>query len=232
MGPDGKLGLATKSGILLLDDKGAVTRQAPATEPRQFTFDALGRIVVFQKSVILRETDRGMQRLALTAATTGGPKLLQDISAGAPLSTGEYIVADKDLKASYRFNASGQFQASFQTGRVIRVAVSLTDRVALLDTDYHGVVVADRMGQVLARIPEKGSGYEMDSPSDVAFDMFENVYVLDRSRVFIFAPGGNLLVTFTPDPSSAFKKGQALALDAAARLYVYDDSLERVLIYQ
>jgi outer membrane protein assembly factor BamD (BamD/ComL family) len=232
VGPDGKLGLATKNGILVLDDRGAVTRQAPATEPRQFAFDALGHIVVFQKSVILRETDRGMQRLALTAATSGGPKLLQDISAGAPLSTGEYVIADKNLRASYRFNAGGQFLAAFATGRITRVAVSLTDRVALLDTDYHGVVIADQKGKVLARVPEKGAGYEMDSPSDVAFDMFDNVYVLDRSQVFVFAPGGQPLVTFTPDASSAFKNGQALALDAAARLYVYDDALGRVLIYQ
>jgi hypothetical protein len=189
-------------------------------------------VIIFQKAVILHETDRGMQRFALTAATSGGPKLLQDISGGGTLSTGEFIVADRDLKAAYRFTASGQFLKAFASGRITHVAVSLADDVALLDTDQKEVVVADRTGKVLMRIPRNGSGYQLDSPADVAFDMFENVYVLDREKVLVFAPGGKLLVTFTPDPSSAFKNGQALALDDAARLYVYDDSLGRVLIYQ
>jgi TolA-binding protein len=232
VGPDGKLGLATKAGILMLDDRGAVTRTAPATDPRQFGFDPRGRVVVFEKSVILHETDRGMQRFALTASTSGGPKLLQDISAGGMLSTGEFIVADRDLRGVYEFTASAQFLKAFASGRTSRVAVSLSDHVALLDSDQKDVDVTDRTGKVLSRIPQRGAGYEMNSPSDVAFDMFENVYVLDRDKIFVFAPGGKLLVTFTPDASSAFKNGQALALDQAARLYVYDDSLGRVLIYQ
>ncbi len=232
MGPDGKLGLATRAGILILDDKGAVSRQAPATEPRQFVFDSRGRIIVFERTIILRETDRGMQRLALTANTTGGPKLLQDISAGGALSTGEFVVADHDLRGAYRFNASGQFLAAFASGRIGRVSVSLSDEVALLDTDQKGVSVTDRTGKVLWRVSQRGTGYEMSSPSDVCFDMFDDVYVLDRDKVLVFAPGGKLLVSFTPDASSAFKNGQALALDQAARLYVYDDSLGRVLIYQ
>jgi TolA-binding protein len=232
IGPDGKLGLATRGGILMLDDRGAVTRTAPATEPKEFGFDERGRVIIFQRSVILHETDRGMQRFALTAATSGGPKLLQDISAGGTLSNGEFIVADRDLRAAYRFSASGQFLKAFSSGRISRIFVSLADDVAVLDSDQKEVEVTDRLGNVRTRIPRSGTGYQFEAPSDVAFDMFENVYVLDRTQVFVFAPGGRLLVTFTPDPSSAFKKGQALALDSAARLYVYDDSLGRVLIYQ
>jgi TolA-binding protein len=232
LGPDGKLGLATRAGILMLDDKGSVTRTAPASEPRQFTFDPRGRVVVFERGVVLRETDKGMQRFAMTANTSGGPKLLQDVSGGAPLSTGEYIVADRGLRGVYRFNAAGQFLAAFASGRVTRVAVSLSDQVAMLDTDSRSVVVADRTGKTIVSIPQKTAGYEMSSPSDVAFDMFENVYVLDRERVLVFSPNGKLLVVFTPDATSAFKNGQSLALDPAARLYVYDEALGRVLIYQ
>ena len=106
------------------------------------------------------------------------------------------------------------------------------DEVALLDGDAKGVTWSDRTGKVLARIPAKGTGYVLDSPADLAFDMFQHLYVLDRSQVVIFAPGGRHVATFTPDAQSGFKSGAAMALDQAARLYIYDDSQARVLIYQ
>jgi TolA-binding protein len=233
LGPDGRLGIATRGGILLLDDKGAVTRQAPATEPRQFSFDRRGLVTIFERSVLMRETDRGMQRMVLTAATPAGPKILEEITAGAPLTTtGEYVVADRNLRGVFKFNAAGQFVAAFASGRVSRLAVSSTDNVAMLDTDSKSIVVADRAGKTLVTIPQRGSGYEIGSPADVRFDMFENVYVLDKERVLVFGANGRLLTIVTPDASGAFKNGQSLTLDSAARLYVYDEGLGRVLIYQ
>ena len=69
LAPDGKLAVATRAGILVLDEKGAISRQAPSNEPRQLQFDRQNRLTIVQRSVILRETERGMQRVALTAAT-------------------------------------------------------------------------------------------------------------------------------------------------------------------
>ena len=233
LGADGKLGIATRGGILLLDDKGAVSRQAPATDPRQFSFDRRGLATIFERGVMMRETDKGMQRMVLTAATPSGPKILEEITAGAPLrTTGEYVVADRNLRGVFRFNSTGQFVAAFASGRVSRLAVSLSDNVAMLDSDSKSIVVADHAGKTLVTIPQKGTGYEMGSPEDVRFDMFENIYVLDKDRVLVFSANGRLLTTVTPDPSGAFKNGQSLTLDSAARLYVYDESLGRVLIYQ
>jgi outer membrane protein assembly factor BamD (BamD/ComL family) len=233
LGPDGRLGIATRAGILLLDDKGAVTRQAPATDPRQFTFDRKGLVTIFERGVLMRETDKGMQRMVLTAATPAGPKILEEISAGAPLTTtGEYVVADRGLRGVYRFNGAGQFVAAFASGRVSKIAVSLSDQVAMIDSDTKSVIVADHAGKTLLTIPQKGTGYEMGSPADIGFDMFEDVYVLDKERVLVFGPNGKLLTIVTPDPSGAFKNGQSLTLDSAARLYVYDEALGRVLIYQ
>ncbi len=230
--PDGKLAVATRAGVLVLDEKGGIARQAPSSEPRQLQFDARNQLTIVQRSVVLRENEKGMQRLALTAATSGGPRLLQDISAGALLSTGELVVADRDLRAAYRFNASGQYLAAFGTGRINRLALSHTDRVAALDADTHGITLSDRTGKVLARIPAKATGYELTAPTDLAFDVFEHVYVLDRTRVLIFASDGRLVATFSPDAASGFRGGAALALDAAARLYVYDEATGRVVIYQ
>jgi outer membrane protein assembly factor BamD (BamD/ComL family) len=232
LAPDGKLGVATRSGILVLDEKGAIIRQAPSSEPRQLQFDAQNRLTIIQRSVVLRESEKGMQRVTLTAATSGGPRLLQDISAGALLSTGELVVADRDLRAAYRFTASGQYLAACGSGRITRLALSQMDRLAALDSDTRGITLSDRSGKVMARIPAKGTGYELAAPTDLAFDVFEHLYVLDRTHVVIFAPDGRLLATFTPDVASGFRSGAALALDPAARLYIYDEPTGRVLIYQ
>jgi TolA-binding protein len=232
LSPDGKVGVASRAGVIVLDEKGAITRQAPATEPRQIDFDPRGRLMVVQKTVVSRETEKGLQRLALTAISSAGPKLLQEISAGARLSTGDLIIADREARIVGRFDVTGKFLNNFASGRITRVAVGAADEVALLDGDAKGVTWADRTGKVLARIPAKGTGYVLDSPVDLAFDMFQHLYVLDRSQVVIFAPGGRHIATFTPDAQSGFKSGAAMALDEAARLYIYDDSQARILIYQ
>jgi len=102
----------------------------------------------------------------------------------------------------------------------------------MLDTDSKSIIVADHAGKTLVTIPQRGTGYEIGAPADVRFDMFENVYVLDKERVLVFGANGKLLTVVTPDASGAFKNGQSLTLDSAARLYVYDEGLGRVLIYQ
>jgi hypothetical protein len=94
------------------------------------------------------------------------------------------------------------------------------------------VIVTDHTGKTLTTIAQRGTGYEMSAPADVGLDMFDDVYVLDKERVLVFGPSGRLLTVVTPEASGAFKNGQSLTLDSAARLYVYDESLGRVLIYQ
>jgi TolA-binding protein len=230
--PDGKLAVASRAGILVLDDKGTIVRQAPAAEPRQISVDPRGRMLIVQRTVVTRETDKGLQRLALTAGTTGGPRLLQDISAGTVLSTGDLIVADRGLRTAYRFSGTGQTLAAFAAGRIMRLASSDVDHVAALDGDNKAITVSDRAGKVLQKIIARGTGYVLDSPADIAFDPFEHIYVLLRDRVVVFSPDGQLLATFTPDAANAFRSARALALDPAGRLYIYDEAQGRVVIFQ
>ena len=232
LAPDGKLGVATRSGILVIDDKGAISRQTAAADARQVSFDDRGRLFVVQKTIIGREGDKGMQRLALTASSSAGPKLLQDITAGVRLSTGELLIADREARLVARFDPTGKSLGRFAAGRISRMAVGRSDEVALLDGETKSVIWTDRTGKVLAKIPAKGPGYALEAPADLAFDVFQHLYVLDKTQVVVFAPGGRPVATFTPDAQSAFKTGSALALDGAARLYIYDDAQGRVLVYQ
>ena len=232
LAPDGKLGVATRTGFFMIDQKGAISRQTSVTDARQITFDDRGRMFLVQKSMVGRETDKGMARLALTASSSAGPKLLQDLTAGTRLSTGDLLVADREARIVSRFDVTGKWLGGFATGRITRMAVGRSDEVALLDSDSKSIIWADRTGKPLTKIPARGAGYLLESPTDLAFDMFQHLYVLDKTQVVVFAPSGRLVAVFTPDAQSAFRSGTALALDNAARLYVYDDAQERVIVYQ
>jgi hypothetical protein len=119
---------------------------------------------------------------------------------------------------------------------VERLALSQLDDVAAIDREAKTVVIFDRDGKQLSRIPPKGAGYDLESPVDLAFDSFGHLYVLDRGRssVFVFGPKNRLITTITvPEKApGAFPRAQAFALDRAGRLYIYDDRVQRVQVYQ
>jgi hypothetical protein len=89
---------------------------------------------------------------------------------------------------------------------------------------------------VLSKIPQKGAGYELDNPVDVAFDVFGHLYVLDRGKasVLVFGPKNRLVTTVTiPEKSpGAFQKAQAFGIDAAGRLFIFDERAQRIQVYQ
>ena len=60
--------------------------------------------------------------------------------------------------------------------------------------------------------------------------------MLDRGKasIFVFGPKGRLITTITipeKDPG-AFQKAEAFSVDAAGRLYVFDDRSQRLQVYQ
>jgi hypothetical protein len=60
--------------------------------------------------------------------------------------------------------------------------------------------------------------------------------VLDRGRssVFVFGPRNRLITTFTLEEKApgAFTKARALGIDAAGRLYIFDEKAKRIGVYQ
>ena len=71
---------------------------------------------------------------------------------------------------------------------------------------------------------------------DLAFDALDHLYVLDRGRssVFVFGADNKLVSTLTlPDKSpGALNRGEAIGVDVAGRLYVFDDRSRRIQVYQ
>lgn len=235
-GPDGSLFVTSKTGVLALSLKGATLRSMSAIDPRAIFVDAQGRVLAAQKALLVQEAAPAPLMLTLTVPREGGPaKVLEDIAAVAVLSTGERLVADRDQRAVFRFDAAGKYLGPFAPIRASRITLGPVEQIALLDRDNKSVAVFDRAGKAISRIAARSTGYELSSPTDVAFDVLGHLYILDGTQVLVFAPDGKLVATFAGgDKTSvgALREGTALALDQAARMYIYDARAERVQIYQ
>jgi TolA-binding protein len=234
-GPDGSLFVTSRTGVLALDQKGTTLRSIAAVEPRALFVDHQGRVLAAQKALLVQEGAPVPVMQTLTVPREGQAKVLDDISAVAVLSSGERLVADRGQRGVFRFDTAGKYLGSFSSVRASRIALGPGEQVALLDRDTKSVTRLDRTGKALSRIAAKAAGYELMNPADVAFDVLGHLYVLDAAQVHVFAADGALVATFAGGEKTAagtLREGTALALDEAARMYIYDERAERVQIYQ
>jgi hypothetical protein len=222
--------------VIGVNQNGTPVRSVSAVDPRAIFVDAQGRVLAAQKALLVQEAAPAPAMLTLTVPRDGGPaKVLDDISAVAVLTSGERLVADRGQRGVFRFDATGKYLGAFSSIRASRIALGPGEQVALLDRDSKTVALLDRTGKALSRISAKAAGYELMNPTDVAFDVLGHVYVLDAAQVHVFAAGGALVATFAGGEKTAagtLREGTALALDEAARMYIYDERAERVQIYQ
>lgn len=230
----GHLFAAGKNGVLQFDPNGKGLPGVSAAEPKAIVFDVAGKPVVFSRGGYINAA--GQPFGLAVPKNDGTPKPLEDIAAGLVTPFGEVIVADKDLRAIGRFTAAGKHVAPFAPVNASRLVMDPTGRVAALEADSAGVAILEADGRPKQRIPAKGQGYQFDKPVDLAVDPFGHLYVLDRNlaTVFVFTQSGQLVtkVTIPEREPGAFRRAAAMALDAAGRLYVFDDEAEKVQIYQ
>ena len=226
--------IAAKAGVGVLDSKGAAVRTVAAPEPRALFFNASGRVMTLHEEGGLR--DDGKPPIVLSTTTADGKLKPLKLESGVSLSNGDLIVADRDVKTLFRFSADGKPKGEFARQLPVRrLAVSELDEVAALDTDARTITILSRDGKVVTRVAERGTGYQLRQPVDVAFDRLGHLYVLDRAMVLVFAPQASKLVTtFAPPEKSpgTFGSPEALALDSAARLYVFDGRSDTVQVYR
>jgi hypothetical protein len=59
------------------------------------------------------------------------------------------------------------------------------------------------------------------------------LYVLERDSVLVFTPAGEFLSVFAPGAAAAgaFRMAVAFHVDAAGRLYIYDEDSERLQVF-
>jgi TolA-binding protein len=231
--PANQLLLGHKLGISVFDVKGKLARTITIDEPSAFFIDERGRIISARKNVLSVERS---ETVSITIPGTDKPKAVEEMPSGVAMSSGVRLMSDRKGKQVIRLTPTGAFVGKFAGVDAERIALNHLDDVAMIDRETKSVVIVDRDGKALGKIPQKGTGYEFDNPVDLTFDAFGNLYVLDRGRasVFVFGPKNRLVTTVTiPEKSpGAFPRASAFALDKAGRLYIFDDRAQAIQVYQ
>lgn len=236
VGSDGTVYAATRNSVLLFDAAGKTAPALPANDARAILFDASGRTIVVCRDAIVSP---GAGAVGLSVPKQdGSPRALDDIYSAVLTSTGDVLVVDKNARNIARFSSAGRHVAPFAPVFADRLAIDATDRVVSLDEDGTGITLIEHDGRVRVKIPPRGQGYEFDKPVGVAVDPFGHVYVLDRNKatLFVFTQAQQpQLVTAFSIPQKApghFRKAVCFALDAAGRVYLYDEDAEKIQVYQ
>ena len=223
----------TAGNVVYATDRGVSSlarglRLPRVDRPRGLAVDGGGNVAVISRGRLERDTGP-----ALVAAVPDDGELqpLTEIDAAVELSSGEWLVADRDQNAVLRFR-DGAYVNRYAAVRARRLAVDSEDRIAMLDDDERLSVYAD--GREIAQIPMRNAAYRIDNPVDVAFDALGHLYLLDREGIYVFGRNLRLLRTFTRDTFATlpFDRATALAVDAYGRLFVADDRDDRIYVMQ
>jgi TolA-binding protein len=238
---DGTIYFSNSAGVGLVTPATPATLRPPAgTRPRGVTVDSMGRLVVFEVGLLRPQTG---PVVSLSAPRPGGaPRPLEKMDGVVAMAGGDWVVADEDERSLLRFDRAGKAKGAFALGRMLRLAINTFDEVAGIDRETKAVAIFDAGGKVLTRIPARGQGCLLENPTDLKFDEFGHLYVLDREAVCVFdVPAGatatappKLLTRFSePEKSTTgFRRATAFTVDAAGRLFIADERAERVLAYR
>ncbi len=236
IGANGHLYASNKDAVLVFDLAGKPAGTMAASDARAIAFDRSGNpTFVCREGVVGQD---GALRALSVPKQDGTPRTLGDITSGVVTSMGDLLVVDSNAKNIARFAHAGKFAAPFAPVFPFRLAVDVTDRVVSLDESGNGLSLLEHDGRPRATVPPRGQGYEFDRPMDLAVDPLGHIYVLDRNKatVFVFAQGPQprLLSAFSIPAKSpgSFRKAVCFALDSAGRLYIYDDDVEKIQVYQ
>jgi outer membrane protein assembly factor BamD (BamD/ComL family) len=232
----GWLYAATPDAVVVFDLAGKPEPNLTGRDVRAIAFDRANRPVLICREAVVSPA---ISNRPLSVKKPDGTfRVLNDVASGVLTSGGDLLVVDSNLKNIGRFSPTGSYLGPFAQVFSDRLAIDVTGRVASIDQDGSGVSILDHEGQKKPQILSRGKAYEFKRPMDIAFDSLGHVYVLDRNAatVWIFAqsPQPQLLASFSIPPKSpgVFRGAVCLAIDSAGRLYIYDDGVEKIQVYQ
>jgi len=232
-----RLLLGHKNGVAIFDPKaGALKGSVTGNEPSAFFVDERNRVILARNDVLIADRAES-QTISTPQQEPGKTRPVEEIPSVVALSSGQRIIMDRKAKNLIRVGVDGRYIGTFLTNvNGEKLALNRLDDVAVIERDSKGITIADRDGKVLTKIAAKGANYQFDEPIDLTFDQLGHLYVLDRGKgaVYVFNPKYKLISTFTiaPNNPGSFARAKAMAVDAAGRLYIFDERVKRIQVYQ
>jgi hypothetical protein len=227
MDSTGRVHVAMRQSLAVFNEAGGVVRADPANELRGLAMHGDVPIWLYERGI--RE---GANALVPIAISDQNRQREPDIQAGAVVSGEAMLIADRRTKAVHRVSLSGGYQSRLAAVDAVRIAVGPRGEAAAIERDTHALLLIAPDGRTRP-VPATGAGYLLREPIDVAFDPLGHLYVLERDSVVVFSPTGEFLSAFVPGSAAgAFRTAAAFHVDAAGRLYVYDEDSERLQVFQ
>lgn len=153
---------------------------------------------------------------------------------------GHLYITDSVAGAVYRYGVKDARLEPFSKSQLARPTGVAFDpflqRLFVVDTLAHQVVVLGLAGEELYRIGRRGEGQgEFNYPTDITIDKCGRVLVNDtlNSRIQVFSPGGKFLLAFGTlgDAPGSFLRAKGLATDSSGSIYVSDALTDMIQIF-
>lgn len=223
-----------RNAILQFSAQGDYLKQFFLKEPRSIFLDSRDNITMCSKKVLLT----GQKPFALFIKAKEGPKEVEEAVGIIKDRFGRCIVADKKTKKllyfdqdiNHLFSISNPFFKNFNS-----IAIDSHDHIWILEEGEKSLKQLDLQGEVLHTLSTKGRGYEFSKPVDIALDVCNNLYILDRKqkKVYIFSINHELLASFSLSEGGDSQpiNPKLIAIDEAGGLYIFDDKSKSLLRY-
>ncbi|KAF0218286.1 MAG: NHL repeat-containing [Geobacteraceae bacterium] len=159
---------------------------------------------------------------------------------GVALDREENLYVSDSVNAKvYKFNNSGEFirelKGTEDFQRPAGIAINSRSEKFVVDVLAQKLYVFDKDDGFVRDFPKVQSGEEMNSPSNVAIDHLDNVYVTDSMNfmVRVYDHEGNLKnnVGGIGDVPGFFARPKGVALDSNQHIYVVDANHDNFQIF-
>lgn len=167
--------------------------------------------------------------------SVGGHRLLSPVAAVHHGQT--FYVADTGLGKVMAFDEKGkvQFEITNDLARPSGLAL-LGDRLLIVDSELHQVVVCGLQGEFISKFGQRGNGPgEFNYPTHISVDDRNQIYVTDslNYRIQVFTADGKFIREFgsAGDGPGHFSRPKGVAVDPAGHVYVVDAVFGNVQIF-
>jgi DNA-binding beta-propeller fold protein YncE len=167
--------------------------------------------------------------------SVGGHRFLSPVAA---VHAGKvFYVADTGLGEVIAFDEKGkvQFEITKELSRPAGLA-RLGDRLLIVDSELHQVVVCNLRGEFISKFGQRGRGPgEFNYPTHISVDDHNQIYVTDslNYRIQVFTADGGFVREFgsAGDAPGHFSRPKGVAADTAGHVYVVDAVFGNVQIF-